>query len=141
MNKNKVLAEELRIGNYHKSEGLDIPRMGIGSVRIGGQSFAAITGFGIYLVESGQLEFEPIPLTTEWLERLGFSLLKHDLDFYTKSFYQPGRNAMSIRVFFNRGWHCSITEFDSAVTIPMEYIHQLQNLYFALTGQELTVKL
>lgn len=70
--------------------------------------------------------FDPIPITPEWLERLGYKKLETD-------------SWMSAS-----GW-CTIDKIGSYYQHPMgclkiEYIHQLQNLYYCLTGQELTVK-
>ena len=73
-------------------------------------------------------ELNPIPITPEWLERLG--LKGHSFDFskvFTISYYD---DMVHIEQY-------SEGPFD----LPhIKYIHQLQNLYHALTGQELTVK-
>lgn len=82
---------------------------------------------------------KPIPLTEELLVKAGFKketneyfLIKHEysnlLIFYSK--------------IHNRFWYFADVErrqYNS--TKPIEYLHQLQNLYFALTGTELTIKL
>jgi hypothetical protein len=60
---------------------------------------------------------KPIPLTEEWLLKLGFvwvediKILKGYLDDY----------------------------IDGNSNTQLKYVHQLQNLYFALTGEELTL--
>lgn len=72
--------------------------------------------------------FETIPLTEEWLLKFGFE-------------------------YFGRmtGWvigNHSINEFgdffefciNKEIPVKLQYVHQLQNLYFALTGEELTIK-
>ena len=76
---------------------------------------------------------KPIPLTTEILEKCGFVRKGHTSSngsklviHHPESFYPNGR------VYFN-SWAIKNE-------IP-KYLHQLQNLYFALTGEELTVNL
>ena len=78
--------------------------------------------------------YEPIPLTEEWLIKFGLN----------KTVDHPGRKLYEhddiIPLWFSdkRG----ITDFyASRVRIrECKYVHQLQNLYFALTGEELTIK-
>ncbi len=55
--------------------------------------------------------YKPIPLTEEWLVKFE----QKDLDLF-------------------------ILEIEVNWNIKIKYVHQLQNLYFALTGEELTIK-
>lgn len=80
-------------------------------------------------------DLSPIPLTEGWLEKFG--LVKHgeetesyELD-YTY-YHQNGSDTYSLADDFGDG---TITYIGAC-----EYVHQLQNLYFALTGEELTIK-
>jgi hypothetical protein len=76
--------------------------------------------------------FEPIPLTEEWLFKFGFQ-------------YKYGCLLLST----NRGTiqiEEDLAEISSVVThsgfmSPCKYVHQLQNLYFALTNKELEIKM
>jgi hypothetical protein len=72
-------------------------------------------------------ECNPIPLTEEWLERFG---AKSDV---VSSMFGLG-NWISINLS-NDGdfWIENIT----GEVVVIKYVHQLQNLYFALTGEEL----
>jgi len=70
--------------------------------------------------------FEPIPLTENWLKKLGFKLNSA----FGTSTYGNG----VIGIFFYDG-------VGSYGIAKFQYVHQLQNLYFALTGTELTVEL
>lgn len=79
-------------------------------------------------------QLEPIPLTEEWLLKFGFKKVKSDYeeaetwDFYFGILYfDMANNSVKIN-----GQYC-------LYNIP-EHVHQLQNLYFALTGEELTLK-
>jgi len=71
-------------------------------------------------------QFEPIPLTEEWL--LNFGAKKMDLGFDLK--------ANNFNFSFNSILLCWL----NGIKIEIKYVHQLQNLYFALTGTELTLK-
>lgn len=82
-------------------------------------------------------DFRPIPLTEEWLLKLGF-VKKEDYDeelgalyelewwggFYKKEDYFIPKPYYFADAFCN--------------DFKLRYVHQLQNLYFALTGEELT---
>lgn len=74
----------------------------------------------------------PIPLTEEWLLNLGFKKVgtNFELDFFV-FWYSSYQNCFVWR-FMNIN--------SNADPISLEYVHQLQNLYFALTGEELTLK-
>ncbi len=72
----------------------------------------------------------PIPLTPEILEKCGFEKSKnHSLDYFKKSvtgnafFFRIGRPFKHENRFYPE----------------VKYLHQIQNLYFALTGDELPV--
>ena len=84
---------------------------------------------------------EPILITEEWLVQLEFKE-KEDISFsyYYKYFKQTNTKGCEqqskfalgrkgTEVFINNVWICGV-----------EYVHQLQNLYFALTGEELEIK-
>ena len=74
------------------------------------------------------LPFKPIPLTEEWLLKFGF--LKCDNGSFYISFW--GRD-----YYYN---DCTLTMRGVNIQSKIEYVHQLQNLYFALTNEELTLK-
>jgi hypothetical protein len=96
---------------------------------------------GIYLSDDdGAFSMEqpqPILLTSEWLERCGFKRGKEVGD--KKVFYSTGAHKIAIQIsgtdhqqylldgHLIKGYH------------PLSFVHQLQNLYFALTGEELTI--
>jgi hypothetical protein len=78
--------------------------------------------------------YQPIPLTPEILEKCGFYFEKHwykriaNLDFFICSLGNMDE-------FY-------LLQFGSCgIMPPCKYLHQLQNLYFALTGEELTVNI
>jgi hypothetical protein len=74
------------------------------------------------------IEIEPTPLTEEWLLKFGF--VKHK----TTDIYPTFAKQM-----FN--WNDGILYIIGyGFMNHIKYVHQLQNLYFALTGEELVVK-
>ena len=76
----------------------------------------------------------PIPLTEEWLIKLNFKYKKteksnsYSLDFFRVSFVIDGR--------YKGKMFISVANLNPDVNNFL-YVHQLQNLYFALTGKEL----
>jgi hypothetical protein len=77
---------------------------------------------------------DPIPITPEWLGRLGFK--------YSKTF-----KCYSIDfelLFYSEGGEYWLCDQDAGklqkIGKPFKHVHQLQNIYFALTGEELQLK-
>jgi hypothetical protein len=81
-----------------------------------------------------QSEFSPIPLTEEWLTKFGFA--KGDF-FWRKSPLTIGLYKYETTVDLEDD-----DDIQDMVTlgVDLKYVHQLQNLYFVLTGTELTIK-
>lgn len=80
---------------------------------------------------------EPIPLTEEWLIKFGFSLTISNRDSGYKQ-YEINKNGFDI--LFSIECNCSPECFVENIGIDILYVHQLQNLYSCLTGEELTFK-
>ena len=125
---------ELRIGNFVATEGIDFVEVS-----------KIDADFGIcYKIpqEFGQFypykEVEPIPLTEEWLMNLGFKKYTYwrpnNLDYYHSDLKEFCIISGQVRLYTDDPY-----EF---FKIPqnIQFVHQLQNLYFALTGEELTIK-
>jgi hypothetical protein len=86
--------------------------------------------------------FEPIPLTEEWFLKFGFEKIEVEEPFFKKNkievfkylkgnFFLLGGNNTSYGIGLHDIWQ--------GMEINIKYIHQLQNLYFALTNEELTL--
>jgi len=80
-------------------------------------------------------DVSPIPLTEEWILKFGFEKE------FEHIFIFP--NNMSIRIV-GYAWNIQMFDlccewYDTPIR-SIKYIHQLQNLYFALTGEELELK-
>lgn len=113
---NKMIqANELRIGNLVHS----IPRQKVFQVSIR----------TLRNLQSGKSYIEPIHITELWLFSFGFEQRDHlwsiDIDRYNKINYNSDQ-----KLLFSGQLGFSIQH-------DTKYIHQLQNLYFALTQKEL----
>jgi hypothetical protein len=75
--------------------------------------------------------FEPIPLTEEWLLKFGFE--KTMSWTYAKNLVG---NLKLVYYLGEKGWSIGFKPYSDFPNL--KYVHQLQNLYFALTGEELT---
>ncbi|MDC8024875.1 hypothetical protein [Elizabethkingia anophelis] len=113
--------KELRIGNYlHDRNGnlckvIELREDGIYAPAIN----EAITG----------LLNKPIELTEEWLLKLGFNKSKFSSNCF--------KITNGYKFDFAGG---EVLYLDSIMQEHIKYIHQLQNLYFALTGEELILQ-
>jgi hypothetical protein len=115
-------ANELRIGNYYNQ---------FGNI----YQVSCNTLVELEQAPIDQLWCKPIPLTEEWFLKFGWELdhesndlksfINYKLDLDAINF-SPSRNE-----FYYNCWEDS--------KCP-KYVHQLQNLYFALTGEEIVVK-
>lgn len=77
-------------------------------------------------------KLEGIPITPELLEKCGFKKEQNEID--TKS----NKNVEG------RWIHDDYLEWPGLLYLPnfkIKYLHQLQNLYYSLTGKELEIKL
>lgn len=96
------------------------------------------------LCEIGKEEsecYKPIPLTKEWLLKFRFEL---QYGFGGIKRYYKDRYLIEngISMFFDNGFSFRITTDaqNSTHASSVKYVHQLQNLYFALTSKELEIK-
>lgn len=77
---------------------------------------------------------EPIPLTVEWLVRAGFK----QWGTYLHLWKVNPRHGFTVHL---RSGKFTLNEYGySQRNGGISYVHQLQNLYYALTGQELIFK-
>jgi hypothetical protein len=75
-----------------------------------------------------------IPLTEDWLLKFGFDLINNE--------YHQSRNH-ELKLYWTVNKNKMIPEFNEKRFVTgydFKYVHQLQNLYFILTGEELTIK-
>jgi len=77
--------------------------------------------------------FEPIPLTEKWLLNFGFKL-QFDEYYYFDGYYVSF--SADLPLWFGQEGCCQ----KETIKENIKYVHQLQNLYFGLTNEELTIK-
>ena len=111
-----IQANELRIGNYVYD--------------VGGQPSKVVR-----LTEEKIPLASPIPLTPEILEKAGFNLQPQRISMWQRGRVKiwMGNNAIAYLKHEDKDESYYIGECKS--------LHQLQNLYFALTGEELPIEL
>jgi len=85
---------------------------------------------------------EPIPLTEEWLLKFGFELYESGYYFPYKinNQWEKDNWYFCANYRYNQIDICHRGNLGSLIRFDIKYVHQLQNLYFALTGTELEVK-
>jgi hypothetical protein len=115
-----IKSNELRIGNLYNQYG-DIHQ-------VNGHVISALEK-----APQGQLWCKPIPLTEEWLLKFGFEKQM----MWTYAINIIG-NKKLIYYLGEKGW--SVGNKNYSDFSNLNYVHQLQNLYFALTNQELEIK-
>jgi hypothetical protein len=114
-----IKANELRLNNYFlfKGEAKKVKHIwpyGVGIPTEEGEDWTQVLEIE---------EIEPIPLTPEIFEKAGFD--------------DAGFNSYHLGSYV---WKDNYLDFGTWGA-RCEYLHQLQNLYFALTGEELTLDL
>jgi len=118
-------ASELRIGNATKQ----------GIIKNFWEKGAHI-GFGkCYEFE----ELQEIELTEEILLRCGFKELENQPRKWFK--IKTKKRGVSLEICFSSKRIILNNGYDFVDLLYIKYLHQLQNLYFALTNEELTINL
>lgn len=79
-------------------------------------------------------ELTPIPLTEDWLLKFGF--IVEDTSTYSPGYEKPYRVYRKLQFTYNgiqQAWWYN----GQVLYLQPQHVHQLQNLYFALTGEDL----
>lgn len=135
-----VEAKELRIGSMiaYGAHGLVIVNeiKASGKIRVTYAEQSSIDHGYINSLLWGDY-LDPIPLTEEWLAKLGFALSENQCA--SRRGFDHGRGAVFViqRIRPDSGW---FFHWGNVVDTPVEYVHHLQNLFHSLTGNELTLK-
>lgn len=120
-------ANELRIGNWVEQTLYSSPTESM---------INTVDGSYIAWLEKGDADCKPIPLTEEWLLKFGFEKDQYG-DFYIEF---NGTKYKSYIIDINNGisaFGVSYQDDTFYFAWNIKYVHQLQNLVYALTGEEL----
>lgn len=140
-----IQAKELRIGNWVAFTGGKITR---------NCKVIQVTKKAVLLEDIGhhlQLLFDskdappqPIPLTPEILKKAGLKRYTDTTGIELNKTWRKRKFGLEYREkpdAFTLIWYDADDDYGNATTIWVHYVHQLQNLYFALTGEELNIEL
>ena len=111
---------EIRIGNYFEINTVGQPCPD----RLESGLYQWDNWYDYYEFGFNENIFKPIPLTEEWLERFGFH------NNYRMEWWKG-------EILYDSGF---VSKEVPAHGTYVKHVHQLQNLYFALTGEELKYK-
>ena len=115
-------ATELRIGNYILFNNFIQP-----------EKTVIVDGRFLLLFNKTDSEinnyYEPIPINEEWLLKAGFPKHKSIMDLL-----------WDYTICLERQYNeLFVVNIESGYIYKIDFLHQLQNLYFALKGEELTI--
>lgn len=122
---------ELRIGNLAQNkdgnvfEVDNVSESGVNGMSWTDSHYGNISGGFDYMYTSE--EVFGVPLTEEWLVKFGFEMT-------SDGFFDRGINGFNVTIDYEIRFNGKI------ICNAPKSVHQLQNLYFALTGEELTIK-
>ena len=136
-------ANELRTGNYVLDVASNEHRTIYGITHLEGFDVAYVH-FKNEFHKPATLLIQPIPLTEDWLKKFGFK--KEKVSTYDKADYH-----WIYSFIYNKHYHSDISVAKikengelyifvgegSPIPNDIKYIHELQNLHYALTGREL----
>lgn len=115
-------ANELRIGNYVLTNTTETHSMTVHTI-------GEMKGVSVLINGYREEDVSPIPITEEWLLKFGFEWLNHGL--------RLGNICLRQEI---SGYAIYLSNESHNFKIDLKHVHQLQNLYFALTQEELTIK-
>ncbi len=142
-------ANELRIGSLVYYETIDLTNC---------NDIAEIISIqpddikSIHLKGLGHEKYHPIPIAGDWLLKFGFEKRKtQNADLYLIDLIKIGRNPAlkKLCLYFESReseWIVCFLDYYTGKEVSeifpnnILYVHQLQNLFFALTGKELELK-
>ena len=85
-------------------------------------------------------DIKPIPLTEDWLVKLGFKKRLQCYDVRVSEFKRLGLGLNGARYYYGVDGMSNGHQYYSNMIEYIGFVHQLQNLYFALTQKELELK-
>ena len=138
-------ANELRIGNYVNVPNSEQCPFRIDAFEHCSEKFIKVAqevklnGFEVHPLTWYGADLEPIPLTEEWLLKFGFYLRDGFSNTFKLNVEKHQYDCSEITYSEKEGlFRFSNGQQKGTTLIPhIKYVHQIQNLYFALIGEEL----
>lgn len=128
-----IQPNELRLGNYVQDRGGKVLKIDTFETTHNGEEYVLkvgqrmfVNGNEVHPLTEYSDYLDPIPLTKDWLTRFGFD--KYPNEVWSLLLWSP--------CLIDRDGYFLFAMHGVIVT-EIQYVHQLQNLYFALTGEEL----
>ncbi|QWT88133.1 hypothetical protein KBP46_10025 [Chryseobacterium sp. PCH239] len=118
-----IAPQELRLGNW---------------ININGNPFQIeMPDFNLIVNKNGKSTYEPIELNEDWLLKFGFDS--------NNVAYKIDNDRFVFELYFYDAWNLNYVEKEKFGNGSVELsgywkIHELQNLFFTLTGEELKIK-
>ena len=127
-----IAANELRIGNWVMSDDVNMPYQ--------------VTAAGILVIANSPENRSPIPLTPEILIACGFNgnvLLLGEKGVCSLGWHfisNTYKKETTVNLAYDYD-DCAYESHNSEHETEIKYLHQLENLYFVLTGKEIKINL
>lgn len=127
---------ELRIGNYVLDHNDNIIRIEKVNAQIDmSGAWPTIAFNGVYYYVS---YCKPIPLTEEWLRKFGFVIEKKWESKAGSDFLQHNKEVV-VSLSHHYGNHIYLNSNEHNLRYMIEYVHELQNIYYILIGEKLDI--
>jgi hypothetical protein len=130
-------ANDFRVGNklfYNTEEGLEVTTIDWEDIKMASKNNDYFNKY-----------YSPIPLTEEWLIKMGFEKIKNK-DYMTLFLLEDDEKEFGrqrIDFWFGEDDFQAAELCRAGVCfkrVKMKFVHQMQNLTYALTNEELTIK-
>jgi hypothetical protein len=112
---------EYASGNYYQDEKGNIEKLDTFEINYG------VLEYPLYL--------KPIPLTEEWLVKFGFIFTDYCIENHPIQLQTLSEN----RGFLFQYDFVKYSGYGSTFNVVIQYVHQLQNLYWCICGEELPI--
>jgi hypothetical protein len=129
------------------TEELYLESLAVGNLLKSSCELVAITAQDILDVQSGNSELFPVRLSKGLLEMMGFVFedLGHSPTYeemvYRRAVKRYGYGTQYFKIDYNINWNTLTLAFVNGQLRDYRYVHELQNLYYFLTGEKLCCQL
>jgi hypothetical protein len=115
---------------------IDVRELRVGNLLYNERTVVTIDARSIFDIWDKSEKYEPIPLSQSWLKRFGFEIAENS---YFKGVFNIWVNNICIHQDTFDVTVFSLYNYNDT-KVYIQYIHQLQNIFFALRGEEITIQ-